>query len=176
MAKAHEAADAIRRMAKQYEQMVVAAETLEKIGSLEQATTEMTVQRDAAAVERDAVLAELAKAKCAVVDAKNKAAERLANAELEAESIVENAKATADLRAKEIFDDAETRADALIRAAEAKRADALAAAAAARGDVEIAKGELAAIELQVAERGEVAAALEKRIAKAQEKMAKMLGE
>jgi chromosome segregation ATPase len=51
--------DDIRRLAVTYQSMVVAADTLEKIGSLEQAAAEAQAARDKAVAELDTVRAEL---------------------------------------------------------------------------------------------------------------------
>ncbi len=70
MTQAHEAADAIRRMAKFYQNMQFAADTLERIGSLEQATQEAKAATLDAQTERDKALSELTEAKEATTAAR----------------------------------------------------------------------------------------------------------
>lgn len=114
MANAHEAADLIRAAARQYRAFQEAANILDNIGSLEQAVV-------AATVERDAALADAAKAKAELSRAKIKAAEILANAELEVATMLEAAVATAGATADQLIHDAAKRAEAMIAAAAAAK-------------------------------------------------------
>jgi flagellar biosynthesis chaperone FliJ len=102
MSKANEAADAIRRAAKKYQLFVEAAEILERIGSLEQATAEADQAKKVAvdarvAAEAAYVAAEAARAK--VVD---ETARMRADAEAEAKSVIDAAHARAQEESKAI--------------------------------------------------------------------------
>jgi peptidoglycan hydrolase CwlO-like protein len=77
MSKHTDAADAIRRMAKQYEQMVVAADILDQIGSLDNAAKEAQAVATAMQAEVATAKEELAKAKADIKAAKAKAEDTL---------------------------------------------------------------------------------------------------
>jgi cell division septum initiation protein DivIVA len=107
MSKSTDAADAIRRFAKQYELMVSAADTLEQIGSLENAQEEAkkSLDQHRKVLETEASLLAEAKAETKKVkesnlklaeDGKTKADSVIHNATLEADRVASEAKAQAD--------------------------------------------------------------------------------
>jgi hypothetical protein len=119
MTKAHDAADAIKRMAKQYELMKFAAEALEQIGSLEQATSEAQAAATKAAGERDAALSER--------DAAVLAAQ---HAQAEATDIVQQSKFEAEVKAADILRSAEAAAETKLATAERNALEMIASASA----------------------------------------------
>lgn len=84
MADKFTAAESIRRLAKQYEDMVAAADALEAIGKLEQVTAEAGKQADAARADAEAAKAELSKVK-----------EKIKADTIKAEGVAEQVKAAA---------------------------------------------------------------------------------
>lgn len=96
MAKATDAAESIRRLAKQYESMVVAADILEQIGSLENAQTEAKKSLEQHQLARDAEVKALAEAKEATKKAKEQATDIVKDAESKALTIEIGAKSEAD--------------------------------------------------------------------------------
>ena len=85
------AADSIRRLATQYQDMMAAADLLEEIGSLEQASKEAKAATHDANVDRASALAELAEAR-----------EAVAKAQADATDILQQAKFEADIKATDI--------------------------------------------------------------------------
>lgn len=118
MTRAHDAADAIRRMAKQYENMVAAAEILEQIGSLENATTEAVAARVAAEKSRDAAINAQVAAQQSVAAAVEESEKIISEAKKSAATSAQKAKARAD----EIVSLATEKGEGLIAAAEARAA------------------------------------------------------
>lgn len=117
MSQFNDAAAAIRRAAKQFEQFSVAADILDKIGNLDNAEKEAKAAVSKAVKERDDALAALSDAKSEVSDAKKKADEVQSNAESKADEIVDTANKSADAiislakdKANEIIANAETTA------------------------------------------------------------------
>jgi chromosome segregation ATPase len=105
-----EAADTIERLAIQYQGMVLAAETLKKIGSIENHLAELSTSRDAALSEQASLLAQIQAAHASVSRAEQAHDERLKELEeqyavrhneLEAESIT-------------IIEQAQTKAQAIL--------------------------------------------------------------
>lgn len=116
-----EAADAIRRAAKQYELFVQAAEVLARAGSFEQAAREAEAAAAKAKGERDAYLKELEDARVSVRNERGKAKQARDEAAGKAAEIVEAAKKEAVAAADAI------REQATAQAVEAKaRAEAAA--------------------------------------------------
>jgi len=122
MATKQIAAESIRRLAIQYQDMVAAAEALESIGSVEGAAEEAVKARAAAEKERDAVKAELAAAKEKLKDAK---ADALALVEA-GKAQAQEAKNAALDEAAVIIADGKLKALEIIKAAEAQSASATA--------------------------------------------------
>lgn len=119
------AAEAIRRLATQYQQMMEAADLLEKIGSMDLATEEAKAARATAEKERDAVQDEVKKAKAELKVAQEKAKLVLAEASTKAAEMAERAGLDAQSAAKDstakasqILDSANTRASLIIKSAE----------------------------------------------------------
>jgi DNA anti-recombination protein RmuC len=107
----HDAADAIRRAAKQHEIYVAAAALLERAGSFEQAAQEAelrSARANEALVQHEGAL--------------RQARERLQELQAQADEMVE----AANERAKAIAKDALVRADALMNDAEARAKEAVA--------------------------------------------------
>jgi uncharacterized coiled-coil protein SlyX len=127
MSKFTDAADAIKRQLKTMEQWAFAAQALEEIGSLDNATKEAQSALAAAQKERDAAKVEATKAKDAAKDAKLKVEAMLLTAEKDAEEIVRAAQekanaveATAKSKAEEALALAKTNSEALYAAARLK--------------------------------------------------------
>lgn len=168
------AADAIRRLANQYEGMVAAAAMLEEIGSLEQAAKEAKAATHDAKAERDKALAELEQAKAAVLKAQADAADVLQQAQFEAGIKAADIKQAAEQEAATIRANAEREAAALLAPAQA-RLDKLAGQA---RDVEnataAAQNELGAIRARIALATEEADAAEKRLAEMRAAISKLV--
>lgn len=166
MSKHTDAADAIRRMAKQYEQMVVAADILDQIGSLDNAAKEAQALVATSQAEAAVVKAELAKMKDALKDAKAQAKEVLADAEEKAEKALTEANIKAGILVNNATERAET-----IRVSVQEGLAADEKAAQARADV------LAALieerQKKAAEINEKVADAEARLEKAEKQMASM---
>jgi len=166
MSKHTDAADAIRRMAKQYEQMVVAADILDQIGSLDNAAKEAQALVATSQAEAAVVKAELAKMKDALKDAKAQAKEVLADAEEKAEKALTEANIKAGILVNNATERAET-----IRVSVREGLAADEKAAQARADV------LAALieerQKKAAEINEKVADAEARLEKAEKQMASM---
>lgn len=91
MATKSAAAEAIRRLAVQYQQMTEAADLLESIGSMEGATKEARDGREVAEKERDAVREDIKKAKADLKVAQEKAKLVIAEAESGAVGVEQSA-------------------------------------------------------------------------------------
>lgn len=91
MSQAHDAADAIRRLAKQFENMAYAADVLEKIGSLDNATAEAGRARLEAETLRDAALAAKAEAEAGLTAVKAQADQIVETAREAAAGVVRQA-------------------------------------------------------------------------------------
>jgi len=101
MSKATDAADAIRRAAKKHELFVTAAEILEQIGSLEQATAEAQAACDKALASRDLALTAQAEAEAKAEATKTHAASIVEDAHRAAGQVVQNAEQQAAAIVKE---------------------------------------------------------------------------
>lgn len=128
MSKFTDAADAIKRQLKTMEQWAFAASVLEEIGSLDNASKEVTAAIEKVKVEHKEALADLAKSKDESKKVKDKVAAALATAEAEAEQIVNEAKekasgveAIAKGKAEEIIELAKANASAITSEAVAQR-------------------------------------------------------
>lgn len=140
------AADAIRRLAKQYEQMVFAAEVLDKIGSLDQVTKEQSAAADAARAEADKAKAEVKKAKDDLKKVKDDAAEVVADAQAKADRV----RGEAEIEANRLIEDAASQATvAASKIIDAARAEAVSIKESTKADV--AKANKAKADLQAAE-------------------------
>lgn len=104
------AAEQIRTFAGMFKPLVEAADLLQNIGSLEQATAEAEAGRKAANDDRDKAVADLQRVKADTADAVSQLAERAA---------VEN------MRAKQVVEEAEEKAAMIVSAAEERAAGIL---------------------------------------------------
>jgi predicted nucleic acid-binding Zn-ribbon protein len=168
------AADSIRRLATQYQDMMAAADLLEEIGSLEQASKEAKAATHDANVDRASALAELAEAREAVAKAQADATDILQQAKFEADIKATDIKIAAEQEAATIRANAEREAAALLAPAQA-RLDKLAGQA---RDVEnataAAQNELGAIRARIALATEEADAAEKRLAEMRAAISKLV--
>jgi colicin import membrane protein len=114
-----EAADAIRRAAKQYEMFVKTAEALDRVGSFEQAAKEADAARVKAASERDQALAELAEAKKQVTEERAAAKKARATAQQQAETLLAEAKVQAQAEAAKQAEAAAAAASKVVEDAQA---------------------------------------------------------
>lgn len=104
-------ADAIRKLAIQYQAMVAAADALESIGSIEQATKEATNALTKARKDAEVAKGNLATVEAQIRAIEDQAASVIAQARDESKAIIEAAKA-----------DAKKQADATIKRAESRAA------------------------------------------------------
>lgn len=143
-----ETAQQLRKVANFLQGLVQAADDIEAIGSMEQATKEATKARDAAVAERDKALAEAADAKAkgkAEADKAKKKAEDVAAAVMakaQADSVEMLRKA--DAAAKQTTDHASAQAKSILSGAEGK-------AWKAAGEVEALQAQATALEQQNAD-------------------------
>lgn len=176
MTKATDAADAIRRLAKQFENMQFAADVLEKIGSMENAFDEAGKSRAAAEAARDQALADKLVAESELAATKAKSKEIVAQAEKRREQILADVDAESDKR----LADASERANAAIQSATEQahgiREDANRQKAAVTLDVQALRDESEQLEAANNAKRAEADAIEARLAKAQAKIAKLLGD
>lgn len=168
-------ADTINRFAKDYEAMVKAAEMLKKVGTLEQIEEECKVAADKAQAELALVEAEAKKAKADAAKAKDKVAEMIAKANDQALEVIREA----EQKAQAIEDAAKAAAAGVTARAES---DADNRRAGVAGQVAQLTSTKVHLEQDVASLQDVitrkqieAEDLEKRIAKAQAQIAKLLG-
>lgn len=175
MASKSNAAEAIRRLATQYQQMVEAADMLDQIGSLENATKEAERAAAVARAEADAAQADAAKAKADAKTAKDKVAAVMSDAEELALAKVQEG----DIKAQELIADAKARAQQVLTKASLDAANAtvgiegkVAELSATRASLEQS---LVDLQGQIDAKQVEAEELEKRLAKAQASIAKLLG-
>lgn len=175
MASKSNAAEAIRRLATQYQQMVEAADMLDQIGSLENAAKEAKAATEAARAEAEAARAETVKAKDEAKKAKDKVAAVMSDAEELALVKVQEG----EVKAQEMVADAKARAQQILNAAALDAANVtvgieakVAELSATRDALEHGVSELQA---QIVTKQAEAEELEKRLAKAQASIAKILG-
>lgn len=95
MAKIQDAADSIRRAARQYQDFIAAADLLDKFGSIENAITEANVALGKAQKERDAGIAKVNKVMADLETATANHATMLENTGTEAARLIEEAKSAA---------------------------------------------------------------------------------
>lgn len=93
MGKSTDAADAIRRAAKQYEHFIVAADLLDKLGSLENAIAEAKTQVDVITQEREAAQAEYTNLQHALTKKKAELKQASEAAQAKADKIIDDADA-----------------------------------------------------------------------------------
>lgn len=175
MADKFTAAESIRRLALQYQAMVEAADALEAMGKLEQSTREAGAAKDQAEADRNAALADLKKAKDDVKAAQLKVVDIVARANDQSTAILQEA----DQKAQAIVDGGAVKANEMIAAA----ADTVQAQTnAIAGRVAQLTATKVGLEQDVAGLNQAAAAkvveveeLEKRLAKVQAQIAKLLG-
>lgn len=94
MSKSSDAADAIRRNAKQYESLMHAAELLDRLGSLENAIAEAKIQVDVITQEREAAQAEYTNLQHTLTKKKAELKQVTEAAHAQADKIVDDADAT----------------------------------------------------------------------------------
>jgi hypothetical protein len=109
-----DAADAIRRAAKQFEVYTKAAEVLENAGSFVQAADEAKVVAAAAVAEREQAEADLAAAKASAKKIRDQSAELWSDAQEKAKRVVEEAVETAKVSAADIIRTAEGTATGIV--------------------------------------------------------------
>ena len=145
-----EAADAIRTIAKRLEGFALAADALERIGSIDQAAKEAQQQRDAALDQAKDAKADLAKARSALASAKEQADSVMDEAGVNAAAIVSKAEADALL----IVDRAKAEASGLMNAQkgafDAAVSEANAEMAKLKGRIKTAKVDAEAIDAEIA--------------------------
>ena len=104
MAKGNDAADAIKRLIKQNEQLKLAAEILDEYGSLDNAITEAKIKLESVKNELAGEVFKLAEAKESVENASNEILGLRKAAELDCTSILESAKSRAEAIEREAKD------------------------------------------------------------------------
>ena len=170
----NDAADSIRRLARQYEQMVVAADLLDKFGSLETATKEAEVARAKAAKARDEAIAAYARTMDDLEAVRKQAKEIAAKAAATAESMVDAAK----INAQGIVEAANTAAAQISNTAALKAAESEQAAVqrkhAIAADIAQAIAERASIIAESKDKLTELSAIEDKIAITKSKIAAML--
>lgn len=166
MSKHTDAADAIRRMAKQYEQMVVAADILDQIGSLDNAAKEAQTVATAMQAEVATAKEDLAKAKADIKVAKAKAEEIMQSAADQAAAATQSARA----EAARLLADTTAKMEAT-RASIQQGIDVAQAEAQSRADV--LAGLIVERQKKVAEINDQVADAEARLEKAEKQMASM---
>lgn len=175
MASKSTAAESIRRLAVQYQQMVEAADLLDQIGSLENATKEAEKARADAVAEAEAAKADTAKAKDEAKKAKDKVAAIIAEAEGKALEIVQ----AAEIKGQEVVASAVARADAAVSKAAVDVADATAGVASRVAELTTTKlrleQDVASLQNAISAKQAEAEGIEARLAKAQAQVAKLLG-
>lgn len=179
MTQAHDAADAIRRLAKQYEGMAYAAEVLEKVGSFENATNEAIAAKNKAEAERDVLLNE-AKA------ATDAAAQSIADAALTVEELLKSANqqaseilAAATAKGQDAFEravaSANREAQAITAGATRNAEEAVAQLQSAQSQLILLTGQIEDATNELGELTDKASAAEARLAAAKESINKLLG-
>jgi chromosome segregation ATPase len=115
-------AESLRRMAVMFQDMVAAADAMEKIGVVEQATQEAAQQRLDAEAARDTARQELTRARQEIERINSDLAERVVAAQEQARGIV----AGAESRSEEIVEAAEAKAREIVVTGQAQASDELA--------------------------------------------------
>lgn len=175
MSSKSNAAESIRRLAVQYQQMVEAADLLDSIGSLEQAAAEAKKAAEAARADTAAARAEADKAKAEAKKSKEKVDKILSDADGEALAKVQEA----EIKAQGIVADAKAKAEQITNKAAVDVADATAGVAGRVAELTTMRlrleQELAALQNDIDAKKAEADDVEKRLAKAQAQVAKLLG-
>ena len=175
MSKYTQAADALKRYAVKYESLMAAAAELEALGSMEQAAKESQAAVKAAKVELGDLLVDIDNTKVSIKKAKESAAAIAAKADEQAMAKLQEA----DQKAQAIIDGANAQAGKITGNADAEASRQLSAIA---GKVASLTGTKVGLEQDIASLNHAvetkrieAEDLEKRIAKAQASIAKLLG-
>lgn len=113
------AAESIKRLAVQFQDMVAAADALEAIGSVEQATQEAIAARAIAENDRDRALKERDEAKAAIKKHKDDAAKLLSDAKESGTAVI----AQAESNAAKMIEEAKAQALAIVQAAQSQAND-----------------------------------------------------
>lgn len=169
------AADAINRLAQSYQAVIDAAALLREIGSLDQAKDEAVKAREVADKEAAEAKAEAKKAKDVVKKAKDDADQIIDGAVIEAKEILANA----DLDVERKIEDAKLRGESIISAARvmADRVTGDIATEAKRTEDRLKELQFncSTIEASIADKLKMCDDIEARLAKAQAQVAKLLG-
>lgn len=170
---ATDAADAIRRAARQYQAFIQAAEILDKFGSLENATAEGQRALSAIRGEVESVKTELAALKAQSMAVQTEQAEIIANANATSAAIMDDGKEKAEAiinlaqtQAQNITHDAQIAASSIKGSAERESADLYAKVASL-------KGEVASLNERATTAQAEADAAEKRLTKVKDAIAKL---
>lgn len=158
MSQVQKAADDIKSFVSRIRGFIEVADTLEKIGSIEQAEREAKAKADAARSDAASAVSDLAQKQEKV----SKIDEEIAYAKKSAEEIVANA----NKRAMSMVDEAGTRAQEIVRDASGHK-DAIVKEI---SDLGVKRGELSAF---IAEKEKELAAVVNKIAEAREKVASL---
>ena len=168
-------ADALDRQAKTYQAIIDAAQMLRELGQIEQVTAEQKAAADAARKEAESAQDDVKKAQGEAKKAKDKAAEIVAKANDQALEVLREA----EQKGQSLVDGAAVRAGDIVATAERQAADRTAGVA---GQVAQLTSTKVALEQDVATLNHVVETkrievddLEKRLAKAQAQIAKLLG-
>ena len=168
-------AEAIDRQAKTYQAIIDAAAALKEIGSLDNMANDCRAAAEVAREDLSKVQAEAKAAKAEVTKAKNKAGEILIKANDQALEVMREA----EQKSQAIVDGASVRAGEIVATAERQAADRTAGVA---GQVAQLTSTKVSLEQDVASLQDVIGRkqievedLEKRLAKAQAQIAKLLG-
>lgn len=179
MTQSHDAADAIRRLAKHYESMVFAANVLERIGSFENATNEAIAAKNKAEAERDVLLNEAKAATDAaaqsIADAAQTVEGLLKAANQQAAEVVAAATAKGQDAFGRAIESANREAQAITAKARADAEDAVAQLQSARSQLTLLAGQIEDATNELGELTAQAADAEDRLAKARAAASKMLG-
>ena len=124
MSQLNDAADAIRRAAKQYEVFVKAAEVLEIAGSLDNAAKEAQKARDAAIKQKAKAEEALVELMAKMQAIKDEAVAIMVEVKEEAKTLTEKAEADAKLKANAIIDKATQTAELTYNKLDADKAKA----------------------------------------------------
>lgn len=179
MTKAHDAADAIRRLAKLYEGMAYAAEALERIGSFENATNEAIAAKEKAEAERDTLLSEAKAATDAaaqsIADAALTVDELLKSANQQAADIVAEATAKGQDAFERAIASANREAQAIVAGAQRSAEDAVALLQSTQSQLILLNGQIEDATNELGELTDQTSAAEARLAAAKESINKLLG-
>lgn len=179
MTQAHDAADAIRRLAVQFQNMQYAAEVLERIGSLENATNEATKAKEKAEAERDVLLNEAKAATDAaaqsIADAAQTVEGLLKSANQQASEIVAAATAKGQDAFERAIASANREAQAIVAGATRNAEEAVQLLGETQGRLDLLNGHIQAGEDALSSLNTQASEAETRLAAAKESINKLLG-